>query len=61
MRIPAAICLGLALLLGGCGDSDDDDDDRQGGISQRLSDRILSFLEQAVRTRQSQPQTPVRQ
>ena len=29
--------------------------------SKRPSDRILSFPEQAVRTRQSQPQTPVRQ
>jgi len=38
MRIPAAICLSLALLLGGCGDSDDDDDDRQGGISQQQDD-----------------------
>jgi transcriptional antiterminator Rof (Rho-off) len=39
MRIPAAICLGLALLLGGCGDSDDDDDDdRRGGISQQEDD-----------------------
>jgi hypothetical protein len=34
MQVPAAMCLGMALLLGGCGDSDDDDDDRWGGISQ---------------------------
>ena len=39
MRVPAAICLGLALLLGGCGDSDDDDDDdRRGGVSQQEDD-----------------------
>ncbi len=40
MRVSAAICLGLALLLGGCGDSDDDDDDRQGGISEGVKQSV---------------------
>jgi hypothetical protein len=38
MRIPAAILLGLALALGGCGDDGDDDDDERPGVTQQEED-----------------------
>jgi hypothetical protein len=38
MRIPAAILLGLALALGGCGDDDGDDDDERPGVTQQEDD-----------------------
>jgi hypothetical protein len=38
MRIPAAILLGLALALGGCGDDGDDDDDERPGVTQQEDD-----------------------
>jgi hypothetical protein len=38
MRIPAAILLGLALALGGCGDDESDDDERPGVTQQEDDD-----------------------